>query len=805
MQMDLKEFEKLLFEYYSGEISEENSKRLWEYLKSNTEFQDKYEEMAKKMAVLYIPLLEKNKHRNYRQLRPETRISSKSVIWNIARIAAILLVIIIPLYILFFTEDNTIEKDSVMYYETEASYSSQSKVILPDSTVVWLNSGSKLLYNSDFGKENRTVENDTIHKYTYDNLDRIFSEKEVGADNKWIEKQYKYSNGNISKIRYSNQSEYITTKGFSYQNGIMVRIYASKLDTQPFSIQSGINPMNSPMIFSTSSSSEGTEVGEAIQIVSRNLGVVDNYQESFNMNQEIERWGWGALELYFQANDPLEFSIDYKFINNFLTNSSRSGGIAIEEPSETTSLLIELFKGDDLIYSSDLFAYQYYTFPFQRQLERGNYRICFRLQRGNYEWEDIPPHAELGVVTISTNIADPTYQLVWELNEENNMGIPTKATTGNLTRTYGYDAYGLPTARTVKNGNTTIQDFAYNFNRQNGNLNWRKDVTRNKQEDFTYDNLNRLKTFNGYTNTYDIKGNITAHSGIGSFEYNTTNKPYAVSAVAQSSTVIPVRNQQVTYNALMRPVTISENGYTATFAYNSYGDRERMIVKNGNNTILTRHYIGAQYEAETGVTGNREFLYLDGDAYSASSVYVKENNQWNIYYICRDYLGNITHIVNQTDSLTQELSYDPWGRLRNPTNQQVYAADSQPVLFLHRGYTGHEHLPWFGLINMNARLYDPVLGRFLSPDPYVQMPDFSQNYNRYSYALNNPLRYTDPNGEFIFGLFNFVIDFCVNTYKFFKSGFNINSYTNSSNWQSTINAFKIDIGLFLHIPVWETI
>lgn len=50
---------------------------------------------------------------------------------------------------------------------------------------------------------------------------------------------------------------------------------------------------------------------------------------------------------------------------------------------------------------------------------------------------------------------------------------------------------------------------------------------------------------------------------------------------------------------------------------------------------------------------------------------------------------------------------------------------------------------------MNARLYDPVIGRFLSPDPYVQMPDFTQNFNRYSYCLNNPLTYYDNSGEFI--------------------------------------------------------
>ena len=67
----------------------------------------------------------------------------------------------------------------------------------------------------------------------------------------------------------------------------------------------------------------------------------------------------------------------------------------------------------------------------------------------------------------------------------------------------------------------------------------------------------------------------------------------------------------------------------------------------------------------------------------------------------------------------------------------------------YRGYTGHEHLDDFGLINMNARLYDPILGRFMGMDPYVQLPDYTQNFNRYSYVLNNPLKYTDPSGAVI--------------------------------------------------------
>ncbi len=85
-----------------------------------------------------------------------------------------------------------------------------------------------------------------------------------------------------------------------------------------------------------------------------------------------------------------------------------------------------------------------------------------------------------------------------------------------------------------------------------------------------------------------------------------------------------------------------------------------------------------------------------------------------------------------------------------------------------RGFTGHEHLYGFGLINMNGRMYDPVMSGFLSPDNYIQAPDFSQSFNRYAYCLNNPLRYVDPSGEiaviddiiiaaFIGGMINTVI------------------------------------------------
>ena len=88
---------------------------------------------------------------------------------------------------------------------------------------------------------------------------------------------------------------------------------------------------------------------------------------------------------------------------------------------------------------------------------------------------------------------------------------------------------------------------------------------------------------------------------------------------------------------------------------------------------------------------------------------------------------------------------------------------------------------------MNARLYDPMVSRFLSPDPYVQMPDNTQNFNRYSYCLNNPLKYIDESGEFIF-----IDDFLIGMLRGWEEGKNVIE----SGWNQVVNCAKIWGGLF---------
>jgi len=348
----------------------------------------------------------------------------------------------------------------------------------------------------------------------------------------------------------------------------------------------------------------------------------------------------------------------------------------------------------------------------------------------------------------------------WTMTEMNARGQLTAGQYGNnLTASFGFDTYGFPVSFITD----TIQNFSYNFNPVTGNLNWRQNNKhQGLKETFNYDNLDRLDNVYKGTGTpvmtldmaYDSnRGGITWKSDVGKLLYEYPGKPYAVSGIdtAGVGLVIPEYAQEISYTSFESVSTISENDYLATFTYNSDNQRAKMVVQQNGNTILTRWYPGESYIKETAGGVTKEYTFIGGDAYSAPVVAVTQNGSTVYYYLLRDYLGSITHVVDATNkNVVAEYSYDSWGRIRNPSTWENYTPGSEPAPFIAgRGFTGHEHLPWFNFINMNGRVYDPLTGQFLCPDNYVQTPDFTQNFNRYGYCLNNPLRYTDPSGEFI--------------------------------------------------------
>ncbi|MEO5368436.1 MAG: RHS repeat-associated core domain-containing protein, partial [Magnetococcus sp. WYHC-3] len=121
--------------------------------------------------------------------------------------------------------------------------------------------------------------------------------------------------------------------------------------------------------------------------------------------------------------------------------------------------------------------------------------------------------------------------------------------------------------------------------------------------------------------------------------------------------------------------------------------------------------------------------------------------------IFTDALGSVDTRTGPQGTVTERMSHDSHGRLRGGN----WISPPDPATpYDSRGYGGHENLRDMELVHMGGRVYDPVLGRFLSADPFIQWPDLSQSHNRYAYALNNPLRFTDPSGYLIDKLFEFI-------------------------------------------------
>jgi len=376
-------------------------------------------------------------------------------------------------------------------------------------------------------------------------------------------------------------------------------------------------------------------------------------------------------------------------------------------------------------------------------------------------------------------------QAVWTINtmdERQRVRTASYGSNAALNATFNFDIYGLPSSTVVGN----LQNYSYSFDPIRDNLSWRKNEKNGLQENFEYDsNLNRLTNIYRGNTLYhhfaydDATGNITSKTDAGTYVYNNTAMPYRLSKITDAPLAY-AKNQNIGYTSFEKVSTIAEdaNTYTADFVYNADYERAKMTVRNSGTTFLTRTYIGSRFMKEVFNGVEKDYTFVGGDAYSAPVVIERSGTIKTPYFLLRDYLGNITHIANNNGSLKVEYSFDAWGRQRNPSNWTNYDVGSEPDLYMGRGFTGHEHLPWFNLVNMNGRLYDPVVGRMLSPDPKVQMPDYTQSFNRYAYCINNPLAYTDPTGYSLIGRF----------FRWAKKGFD-----NLGDW-ATKNHISIGIG-----------
>lgn len=129
----------------------------------------------------------------------------------------------------------------------------------------------------------------------------------------------------------------------------------------------------------------------------------------------------------------------------------------------------------------------------------------------------------------------------------------------------------------------------------------------------------------------------------------------------------------------------------------------------------------------------KENIYLAG-----SIIATRENKvgvSVAVKYQHTDALGSPVAVTNASGQVIERLDYEPWGAITGKPNHNGI------------GYTGHVMDSATGLTYMQQRYYDQSIGRFLSVDPVTAYEKPSTNFNRYVYALNNPYRFTDPDGR----------------------------------------------------------
>lgn len=341
-------------------------------------------------------------------------------------------------------------------------------------------------------------------------------------------------------------------------------------------------------------------------------------------------------------------------------------------------------------------------------------------------------------------------KLLWEIKNTDRENRVLEEVFGNgVTSTYEYDIQDNLTRVRATKSNNTIYDLQYEYN--SINLKTAKiDLKNNITETFAYDELNRLTEVvtTGQINevltmSYDKWGNIKTKSDLGTYYYN-KNIPTLLERIdfTNKDCNLPSSNFDYEYTSFNKISKIT-------------GDSVRLEITYGpdNQRLLQRTFIHNQlHESKTYVDGDYEILNLKGvetkratltGTTGSTVIYEITGVQTGNYnFLHKDEQGTVVAISDDGGTVQYTYRYDVWGK------RKVYGQIDTLFGGTYRGYTGHEHIAMLDLINMNGRIYDPYMARFISPDPYIQDISYFQNFNRYSYVFNNPVNLTDPSGYF---------------------------------------------------------
>ncbi|MDO6581317.1 RHS repeat-associated core domain-containing protein [Photobacterium sp. 2_MG-2023] len=369
----------------------------------------------------------------------------------------------------------------------------------------------------------------------------------------------------------------------------------------------------------------------------------------------------------------------------------------------------------------------------------------------------------------------------WKLNSLDAEGRITAESYGNgLFNQYDYnEGNGQLQNISTHQGKKAKRLLHYRYDAMD-NVTLREDIMTGISETYTYDALDRLKTnkiidtiganrdnplFNKtYSVDYGVNGNITYKSDVGHYAYQDKQHVHAVTSAGERTYQYDLNGNMLEgdgrvfeWSSFNKPTKITRGDSWAAFSYGP--DRARYLKTNhkGDKTW----YLGKAYERidySNGDVEHKQFINAGGKlvALNIDKKTTKNGTEASIdrqlRYFHNDALGSADLITDIWGNVVDRRNFDAWGKERD----FVWETDKsfvQQALMTNRGYTGHEQVDEVDLIHMNGRMYDATLGRFVSADTFIQAPSNSQSFNRYSYVLNNPMKYNDPSGHFFKKLF----------------------------------------------------
>jgi len=370
-----------------------------------------------------------------------------------------------------------------------------------------------------------------------------------------------------------------------------------------------------------------------------------------------------------------------------------------------------------------------------------------------YRYDDFGNLAEL------SQVQSGVPKSLWIVNDAFAGHLVQDETFGNGAHTaYGYDQSRqfLKTITTTQvspsQTTDTLQSITYQRN-GNGQVSNRSSTMGTAA--YTYDALGRLLSADltnpagsqvqhlGYG--YDNYGNITQNGqrAIGYY----SNQPHLVASVGSnvyqydaSGNVqnrlgpdIPGGVQSISYTTSNLPARITSGAEPTTFEYTA--DQVRLVRRDVDRT---RYFISNLYQrlaASDGSTIEERFRLFAGSR-AIGEILRKPNSPDKLSFFHADDVDTVDTISSATTSDSSKQQFEPFGADLNPSAPEVTRA----------GFAGNDHDRDLGLIDMNGRIYDPLAGRFASPDPMMATPFWSQGLNRYSYVFNDPVNLTDPSG-----------------------------------------------------------